>query len=94
VNLGLPVSKIVTRIQEQQSGSRVHGVGTEEDHQLLVGLDHKRKGLTVAVGLGKGAVLDDVGWMISWRSSQREKTKRVGHEYIVGTEDHTALGWT
>jgi hypothetical protein len=34
-------------------------VGTEGDHQLLVGLDHKRKGLTVAVGLGNGAVLDD-----------------------------------
>jgi hypothetical protein len=26
---------------------------------ICSGLDHKRKGLTVAVGLGKGAVLDD-----------------------------------
>jgi hypothetical protein len=37
---------------------------------------------------------EDMGWMISWQSRQ-EKTSRVGHEHIVGTEgDHTAHGWT
>jgi hypothetical protein len=29
---------------------------------------------------------EDVGWMISWQSDQKEKTSRVGHEYIVGTK--------
>jgi hypothetical protein len=55
VNLDLLVNKIVTRIQDQQSGQTWH----KGDHRFLVGLQHKRKSLTVAVGLGKGAVLYD-----------------------------------
>jgi hypothetical protein len=54
VNLGLPVSKIVKGYKTSRE-DREYIVGTEGDHQLLVGLDHKRKGLTVAVGLGRGA---------------------------------------